>query len=586
MVSILGVHPGHNSSVCLMVDGKIVASAQQEKFDKKKNSGAFPKDAINWLLSSNTITASQIDAVAVSGLIIISQSDPSGICSTFGLSALNSGASPITKIWRNVDYRYKEIRKLAYPLVMKKRELVGNAGRRWIIEKLVKDFGFSADKIHFVEHHKCHAYAAYYGMRNADDKSLVLTIDGEGDYYSATVNTAENGEIKRIASTPWHSSLGYIYSQTTAFLGMKPLEHEYKVMGLAPYAKNYFMKIYKKAFEPVFDVDEQKLEFTSKFPANRFIMHLNEHAVGERFDNISAAVQHLTEVSVSKWVKAAIAKTGADELYLGGGVFMNVKMNMKLMEMDEVKGISPFPSCGDESNAFGACYYLYIHHFAKKPSEVKRVKDLYLGPAYSNEYVEDMVKRLDLKRKYDVEFYDDMGGEIASLLAKDETVARLVGNCEWGARSLCNRCIYGNPSKMQTFYKINNQIKMRDFWMPFAPTILKERQHDYIVNPKNVDAPYMIMAFHSTPMAQKELVAAIHQADKTCRPQVLEKDWNPDCYRIVKEFEKETGIGAVLNTSFNLHGDPIVCSPEDAVRTLENSGLDYLAIENYLISKK
>jgi carbamoyltransferase len=251
-----------------------------------------------------------------------------------------------------------------------------------------------------------------------------------------------------------------------------------------------------------------------------------------------------------------------------------------------VEELHPFPSCGDESNPIGAAYYVYIHKFQKPAKSTKRVKQLYLGPSYSNEYAEELIKKIDLKRKYKVDFYKDIEGTIAEILAKGGIVARLAGKCEWGARSLGNRAILGDPSKMETFYTVNDQIKMRDFWMPFAPSIMEERQHDYIENPKNIDAPYMIMAFHSTQLAQKELRAGIHQADKTCRPQIVNKEWNPEYHRIIKEFEKETGIGAVLNTSFNLHGEPIVCSPEDAIHTLEDSGLQNVAIENYIISKK
>jgi carbamoyltransferase len=565
-----------------MKDGEILSSVQQEKFDRIKNSGGFPKDAIDWTLRFHALTPDQLDAVAVSGLIIIPSS------SVFGLApvASSNSESPLMKVWRYMDFKHPPARKLLHPISMRKREEVGKKGRQEMAQQLSKTYGIPESKVHFVEHHKCHAYSAYYGQRNNSKKAAVITVDGEGDYYSGGVNVADNESIERISSTPWYNSLGYIYSQTTMFLGMKPLEHEYKVMGLAPYAKGYFMKTYKRIFEDTLKVDKDNLTFTTPFPTNRYLMHLVQTAVGERFDNVSAAVQHLTEVRMEELVKAAADKLGTDEFYFGGGVFMNVKMNMKLLEMDGIKMIHPFPSCGDESNPFGACYYVWIHQFSKAPSTTKRVKDLYLGPAYSNESIEDMIKRLDLKRKYKVEFHKDMEGTIADLLAKKETVARLFGRCEWGARSLCNRCIFGNPSTMETFYKVNDQIKMRDFWMPFAPAILKERESDYILNPKGMEAPYMIMAFHSTKLAQKELVASIHQADKTCRPQVLEKDWNPSVHRIIKEFEKETGIGAVLNTSFNLHGEPIVCSPEDALHTLENSGLEYLALENWMISKK
>lgn len=585
MVLILGVHMGHNASVCLMRDGAIVASAQQEKFDRIKNSSGFPKDAIDWTLRTFNVSPSQLDAVAVGGLTIL----PSPLDLPETGSRQRMPFTPkafVFGAWRDIDYNHQNLRKFFLPFVIRRRENLGKAGREALKQKLASVYGIPGEKVFFVEHHVCHAYTSYYGANGTSKKPLVLTADGEGDYYCASVNRVVDGKIERVSSTPFYNSLGYIYSITTTYLGMKALEHEYKVMGLAPYAKDYFKKTYKNVFENVIDVDTEKLEFTSPFPLTRFMYWLKEKAEGERFDNVAAALQYLTESVMTKWTKSSIEKLGLNEIYTGGGVFMNVKMNMKLAELPEVADINPFPSGGDESNPFGACYYVYLNHFNKTEKDVRRVTNLYLGPEYSNEYIEELIKKRDLKRKYKVEFHKDMEGEIAEMISKNEIVARLSGRCEWGARALGNRTILGNPSTMETFYTVNDQIKMRDFWMPFAPSILKERQADYVENPKGLDAPYMIMAFHSTPLGQKELIAGIHQSDKTCRPQILEKDWNPKYYKILKEFEKETGIGGVLNTSFNLHGEPIVCSPEDAIHTLEDSGLQNLAMENWMVSKK
>ena len=265
---------------------------------------------------------------------------------------------------------------------------------------------------------------------------------------------------------------------------------------------------------------------------------------------------------------------------------MNVKMNMVIAQMPEVKQMHSFPSCGDESNPIGAAYYVYTQLCKKQGTTptIHPITDTYLGPDYDDE-VEEYIKANKLTEKYNVR--EATPKMVAELLAKGEIVARSVGRMEWGARSLGNRAIMANPSDLKYVWQINEQIKMRDFWMPFAPTILKEREHDYIENPKNIKAPYMIMAFNSTPLARKELRGAMHQADFTVRPQILEREWNPQYYDIIKEFEKITGIGGILNTSFNLHGKPVVCSPEDAVKeTFEPSGLRHLLLGKSLISKK
>ena len=237
------------------------------------------------------------------------------------------------------------------------------------------------------------------------------------------------------------------------------------------------------------------------------------------------------------------------------------------------------PSCGDESNPIGAAYFLY-KKITKK--DLLKLKNLYLGMKYSNDEVEKFLQKYSAK--YNIKYYKDIEKKIASLLANFNIVARFKGRNEWGARSLGNRAILGNPSDMKTFYEINDMIKKRDFWMPFAPSILEEDANIYIKNPKNIEALYMIVAFDSTPLAKKHFKAAMHQADHTLRVQIVTKE-NESYYKLIKEFKRLTGIGGVLNTSFNLHGYPLVASLDQAIFTFENSNLKYLAIENFLVSK-
>ena len=189
------------------------------------------------------------------------------------------------------------------------------------------------------------------------------------------------------------------------------------------------------------------------------------------------------------------------------------------------------------------------------------------------------------ENSYKIEYFEDIEIKIAQLLSEYKVVARFWDRCEWGARSLGNRAILGNPSDMKTFYEINDMIKKRDFWMPFAPSILKEDSNLYVRNPKNIDAPYMILALEATKLAKTHLKAALHQADHTLRPQFVDKEMNPYYYKLISSFKELTGIGGILNTSFNLHGYPLVGSLEQAIFTFENSGLNYLALQNYLVSK-
>ncbi|MGI0023398.1 MAG: carbamoyltransferase C-terminal domain-containing protein, partial [Nitrososphaeraceae archaeon] len=287
-----------------------------------------------------------------------------------------------------------------------------------------------------------------------------------------------------------------------------------------------------------------------------------------------------------KWIRNAIKNTGIRKLACAGGVFMNVKANMLILEMDEVDSLFIFPSGGDESLAIGAAYNVYVDYLSKIGKKVNTtpISSVYFGPSYSNEEIRESIKNLD--DNYIMEYHDDINGYIAESIVSGDIIARFNGRMEFGARALGNRSILADPSKYEKVREINAAIKQRDFWMPFAPTILSEKQDDVIINSKNVQAPFMTLAFRTKESAHKELVSAIHPYDFTARPQVLEKQHNVSYYDLITQFNKLTGIPAILNTSFNLHGEPIVCTPGDAIRTLQNSGLQCLAIGNYFIRKR
>lgn len=267
---------------------------------------------------------------------------------------------------------------------------------------------------------------------------------------------------------------------------------------------------------------------------------------------------------------------------------MNVKMNKIISESNNIDKAYFMPSAGDESTVFGA-YYLQT---MENNSTSHLPRSMYLGLEYNNQEAEKFLKEKGYFQKYKVDFFDDMEDKIACLLASKEIVARFKGKGEFGARALGHRSILGNPSDIRTFYRVNDMIKMRDFWMPFAPTILQEWAPKYIKNWDSLkdrildSSRFMIIAFDSTPLAIEHLLAAIHPKDKTLRPQILNQEIDPDYYRLLKHFENLTGIGGLLNTSLNLHGYPLVGTLEQAVFTFDNSGLEYMAIENFMISKK
>jgi len=584
-MKILGIQLGHNSTVALLEEGVITCAVSEEKFDNIKNSSNFPINSIEWILKDRKLNTKTIDYFAISGELIFPQQ----------LSILEDKNKASSQDFSLKDYlKYlvaKKFSHLYWKYLTIKNDLNKKENNEKLIENLSQllklDKKELEQKIVFVRHHTCHAYSSFYTFGIFDKPALILTIDGSGDYSCSTVNVynPQTKNIERIAQTKWIHSPGYVYSNVTKYLGMKPLEHEYKVMGLAPYAKlEYAQEIKEKIFKPLLWIHPEKpLEFYAKIPTNRIDYYLKDKLFKQRFDNIAGGLQLWLEELVTEWVKNAIKTTGIRNIFFGGGVFMNVKLNKKIMEMKEVESCHFMPSCGDESNPFGACFYVYKKLTGNDPQPLK---DLYLGPSYDLKEIELFMKKNGVFEKYRVEFHEDIEKKVAELLANFQIVARFKGRAEWGARALGNRSILANPSDLKSFYEVNDAIKQRDFWMPFAPSILDEDEQNYILNPKKVKAPYMILSFDSTELAREHLKAAMHQRDKTLRPQIVCKWQNPNYWKLISHFKKLTGIGGVLNTSLNLHGYPLVATLEQAFFTLENSGLNHLALENFLISKK
>jgi carbamoyltransferase len=575
-MNILGIYNGHNATACLMEDGEIVVAISQEKFDNVKNSSGFPVDAVKYCINFAKKKNLKIDAVGVVG--------------KYGIMPFQDGitkSSFLKEFIKKIAFRFNTnslLNRFIYFIRENSLRKSSKNTKKYILEQLEKiDKGLSAN-VHFLDHHMTHAYSAYFGLvKDLKEDALVLTLDGYGDFLCSTVSVVKDGEFQKIAETNWRNSLGDIYTWTTKFLGMKMMEHEYKVMGLAPYAKEYFKQTYEKIFKGVLYLDpKNKLTFKSKFPTQFFYQYLSKNALGERFDNMAGALQYMTEELMKDWVNEAIKITGIDNIYCGGGVFMNVKANMAIAELNSVRKINFLPSAGDESTPFGAVYFLYKKLTGKDP---KPLGNVYLGMDFTNKEVETFLNNEKYK-KYKIEFFEDIEKEVAKLLSSFSVVARFAGKAEWGARSLGNRAILANPSDMKSFYEVNDQIKCRDFWMPFAPSVLDVDSDLYIKNPKKIEAPYMILAFHSSSLGQEKLRAAMHQGDLTLRPQILTEEFNSKYYKMIKYFKELTGIGSVMNTSLNLHGYPMVATLEQALFTFENSGLKYMALENYLISKK
>lgn len=579
---ILGISPDHNATAALLKDGKVIACVSEERFNRVKNYFGIPKKSIEFCLDFADIKPLDLD------LIVVASKTPPPIGSHTTKKSKNTQIYSFLKLVQNTLIEQVECRIPAMRMV----DELGYTFASKILQKSIEknrririsnDINVNQEKIVFVDHHLCHGLTALFGapfIKAGIKDILVFTADAEGDGLSATVSIYKDDKLNRISKTSQNNSVGGFYSAITQYLGMKPGEHEYKVMGLAPYAS---AKDVERVFNIIKDwilVDHQNLEFRTIVNSHTFVKLCQEKLKMERFDWIAGAAQKLLEVRMLEWIEAAIKKTGTKNVVAAGGVFMNVKLNKLIVNSTYVGNFFVFPSCGDESNAFGTSYFGYKK--LNPTSNPEPIKDLYLGPSFDAARISQLVKKIKYVKVYKPK---DIEAEIAKFLSKGEIVARFDGRSEWGARALGNRSILADPSNLKVVEEINKMIKNRDFWMPFAPVILDEDKDKFLLYLDKSTGHYMMTAYDTRQDSRDDLVAAIHPYDKTARAQILQKDFNPKLWEIINQFKKITGRGVLLNTSFNIHGEPIVGTPEDAIDVLKRSGLKYLALGPYLLSK-
>ena len=568
----LGIHDGHNASAALLRDGELVAAAQEERFTRQKNQGGMPTRAIDDVLDIANVSRSDVDAFAVADRYHYNQQwDRESVLRAFG----SDGQRPI-RIWAGHlppvrAYRGKSL------LARRRRQL--------------RELGFPADKTDVVEHHECHAAAAYYGRGMSSEPVLVLTADGVGDFLCASVNVGVEGRLRRIAAVPDLHSLGILYAKVTLLMGMVPLEHEHKVMGLAPYGAKSTKQAdrIKQRLLNLYDFTEEGLTWAiqdrSKTMAGS-LRFLRDLIYRERFDCIAAGLQLFLEEMIVTWVENCVRKTGIRHVALGGGVFMNVKANKRVLESPEVRTLFVMPSCGDETNSLGAAYTACSSRYASRGSaRIAPLGHLYLGRSITEAEAQAALDSSGAAGTVLWERPADPEKEVARLLASGNVVARAVGPMEFGARALGNRSILANPSQPGVAALINDMIKDRDFWMPFAPSVLAERSEQYYRKPKPVFAPYMTLTFDARSEKLDALRAACHPTDHTLRPQEVVEGFNPSYYSLLRHVADMTGEAVVLNTSFNLHGYPIVMTAEDALDVFRRSGLEFMQLANFIVRK-
>ncbi len=445
----------------------------------------------------------------------------------------------------------------------------------------------SKKKIYKVDHHRAHAYYSYYASSFRKEPILALTVDGWGDGINASVGVFDvDGSYTRHYKTD-QCAIARIYRYMTLLLGMKPNEHEYKLMGLAPYGKAKYGKNALNIFRETLHVDGIEFKWNIK-PTDSYFW-FKERLEGIRFDNIAWGLQTWVEEMLQKWVSNCIREFNINKIVLSGGVAMNIKALGKLAIMPELKNMFIGGSASDESLAIGSAFCVaedLTRSGGKNwhSSKILSLPHLNLGPDAKDKNFEELQKYLDTE-KFKIDDNTDPEN-ISNLLVKGLILARCSGRMEFGQRALGNRSIIADPINLAIKDRINSSIKNRDFWMPFAPIILDTYVERYIINPKGIESPHMTIGFETTQEGYEAMKAACHPADKSARPQILCRGANPILYDIIKEFEKKTGRGALLNTSFNLHGHPIVNTTQEAIEVFVNSDLDGLILNNFIISRK
>lgn len=583
---VIGLHYGHDATIALIRDGCLVEAMSEERLSRLKKHIGFPERSWRYLKAKYDIE--KVERVFVAGeqasAIINWDHD------RFKAERDSREEKPDWYL-RGLFDRSGILGHLLLVYKKLKVHLRSETTARTIVETKLRSM-FGDAQITYVNHHEAHLWAAVPFIKDRSGRHLLISLDGEGDGLSGMVGIFDGGdvEIKHIFKNS--RSLGLLYSSVVDVLGMSRNEHEFKVMGLAPYAK---ASAGEKAFERLKQIlwfDSSTMSFQAATDMRTATGYLVSHNINTafRFDSLAYGVQKLTEVITQNLVREAIKRYGTSKVAIGGGVFMNVKANQYVAAMPEVAKLTVTPSCGDESIAIGAAVKGYVLIHDHDLSGLKDINSLYLGSDYTDEEIKIAIDAYGASKGWQVRFYGPDEDEtieqaVAKLLSQNSVVGRFKGRSEWGARALGNRSILANPTSRDNVKLINEMIKGRDFWMPFATSMLEERQNDYLENPRNIEAPYMAITFNTKPLAHKELIAALHPYDLTSRPQLVAEVVNPDYHFLIKEFERLTGIGGILNTSFNLHGEPNVEKPEDALRTFELSGLPHLAIGNYLVSK-
>jgi carbamoyltransferase len=581
----------HDAAAALLKDGKLVAAAEEERFTRKKHDFEFPENAIKFCLDFTGLTSQELDYV-------VFYEKPFHKFERILMSTLQN----FPRSWN----------------VFRESMITWLGDKLWVKSHLKDKLNIEDNRILFGEHHLSHAASAFYP--SPFDEAAILTVDGVGEWTTATSGVGKGTEIKLENEIKFPHSLGLLYSAFTAFLGFKVNNGEYKVMGMAPYGKpKYADRIYENLIEVTSDGSfwmnmdyfsyhySDERAYSAKFEdlfgkprdpeMNFFTSHTRYPSyfgekpsdyqelcrANEHYADIAASIQLVTEEVLLKLVCSLHKETGKKNLCIAGGVGLNSRANGRILHETPFENIFIQPAAGDGGGALGAALYVY-HGLLRKPRTFV-LEHAYWGKEYSGEEIEEF---LELNNVSYENFADDekLLDRVVDDLVDGKVVAWFQGRFEWGPRALGNRSILADPRSEEMKDLVNVKIKFREPFRPFAPVILEENVEDFFQGDgiaQQFAARYMLLVLPFKESMGERINAVNHMG--TGRLQTIREEWNPRFYRIVKKFGEVTGIPVLLNTSFNLRGEPIVNSPADAYKTFSRSGIDVLVLENCLIRK-
>jgi len=567
---VLGVHAGHDAGAAVVRDGRLVACVNEERLNRKKLFWGWPQRSIPEVLRLAGVAPADVDLVAVAGT--------SGSAKEFGekgyhdlglargmVSTLSKG--PIAGVLLGQESGVALVRSL-----MRVRHAVTKRAMR----RRLRALGIRAETA-FVDHHRCHSASAYY--TSGWESCLAISLDGSGDGYCSRIYLCLAGQMELLHSVPSYHSPGYYYNYVTHLLGFTPLRHEGKITGLAAYGNAERLL---PLFRTRLGYDAAKGSFVNR---GRWMTaecdYLRARLADQPREDVAAAVQRNTEDVVAAYVRDAVGRTGARRLALSGGVFSNVRLNQVVWNRSEVEEIYVHPHMGDGGLAAGAALDCAWRE-RKGPYEPVALEHAYLGPAYSDYEIERALTRypeLTVRRPA------DLAGEVARELQKGRVVARFDGGMEYGPRALGNRSVLCHARDPSINDWLNQRLNRTEF-MPFAPVTIDGQAEEFFTRFDAAHckaARYMTVTYGVTPRCVREAPAIVH-VDRTARPQVVSRELNPGYHAIVEAYGRLTGSPILVNTSFNMHEEPIVNDPDVAIRSFLRGGLDLLVLGPFLVT--